>query len=468
MNKIYLFLLLIFICFSSCEKKRYFDGEMPGLEFSDDTIHFDTVFTSIGTVTRELRIKNPYRSWLKIDRIQLAGGENSPFRLNVDGVPGNSFTMVEIAPSDSLFIFIDALIDPNDLDNPVLINDSIEFEISGNIQDVNLIAWGQDIHLLNSAVIETETWTGGKPYVIYNSMLVDTGHVLTINEGAEILFHRGSSMYVAGTLHVEGSHDEPVLFASDRIEALYSDIPGQWQGLYFLNGSSGNLIRNASIKNAVSGLHAGNLNAGDPPPELELQNLIIAHMTVSGLSSLGSVIKAENVLIYHCGYYCAFLAAGGEYNFIHCTMANRWDYSSRISPALYISDFYYYDDQGYTGELIKAGFYNSVITGRREAEINIESNNGEQLNVEFVNCLIQNTGLFTYPCENCILNIDPLFFSWSEYDFRPDTLSPLINAGSYYYADMLPYDLRGNSRLEDEGPDMGAYEKQIGENAEKK
>jgi len=456
------------MCFSSCEKKRYFDGEMPGIIFSDDTIHFDTVFTTIGTVTRELRIKNPYNAWLKIDRIQLAGGDNSPFRLNMDGLPGSNFNMIEIAPADSLFIFIDALIDPNDDDNPVLISDSIEFEINGNIQDVNLIAWGQDIHLMNSAVIETETWTAGKPYVIYNSMLVDTGHVLTITEGTEIFFHRGSVMYVAGSLVVNGSIEEPVLFASDRLEREYSDVPGQWQGLYFLNGSAGNIIRNASIRNAVSGLHAGNPDAGDPPPELELQNLIIAHMTVSGLSSLGSTIKAENVLIYHCGNYCAFLAAGGDYNFVHCTMANRWDYSGRISPAVYISDFYYYSEQPYTGELIKAGFYNSVISGNREDEIIIESSNGEQLNVEFISCLIQNSGLFTYPCENCIMNVDPLFFSWSEYDFRPDTLSPLVNTGSYYYAALLPYDLRGNSRMVDEGPDMGVYEKQSGENAETK
>ena len=468
MNKIALFLLLIVICFSSCEKKRFFDGEMPLLEFSDDTIHFDTVFTSIGTVTRELRIKNPYRSWLKIDRIQLAGGLDSPFRLNVDGVPGTSFDKIEIAPSDSLFIFIDAIIDPNNADNPVMINDSLEFEINGNIQDVNLIAWGQDIHLLNSAVIETATWTAGKPYVIYNSMLVDTGHVLTVDEGCEIFFHRGSVMYIAGSLLVEGSIEKPVIFASDRLEGVYSDVPGQWQGLYFLNGSSGNIIRNASIKNAVSGLHAGNPGKADPPPELYLQNLTIAHMTVSGISSLGSTINAENVLVYHCGNYCAFLAAGGEYNFIHCTMANRWDYSSRISPSLYISDYYYDDQQMYNGELVKAGFYNSVVSGGRDHEIMIESNNGEQLNVEFVNCLLQISGLFTYPCDNCILNIDPVFYSWNEYDFRPDTLSPMVNTGSYYYAEMLPFDLRGNSRVEDEGPDIGAYEKQSGENAETK
>jgi len=441
---------------------------MPVLQFSEDTIHFDTVFTSIGTVTRELRIKNPYRSWLLIDRIELAGGDDSPFRLNVDGMPGTSFNNIEIAPADSLFIFIDALIDPTDSDNPVLITDSIEFQMGSNIQDVDLIAWGQDIMLINSATVETDTWIEGKPYVVYNSMLVDTGHVLTITEGARILFHRGSTMYVAGTLVVEGTADKPVCFDSDRIEPLYSDIPGQWQGLYFLNGSTGNIIRNASIKNAVSGLHAGNLESGDLAPGLQLHNLTISHMSVSGLSSLGASIYAENTVISHCGYYCAFIAMGGDYTLIHCTMANHWDYSNRVSPAVYISDFYDYNEKRYAGELVKAGFYNSVVTGRKETEIYIESNDEEKLNIEFVNCLVKSGDQLGYPCENCILNLDPLFVSWSEYDFRPDTLSPLINAGSYYYADMVPFDLHGYNRLADEGPDLGAYEKQTDESAENK
>ena len=466
MNKLYFFLLIVLICFSSCEKKKYFQGDIAMIEFSEDTIHFDTVFTSIGTVTKELRVINPYKSWLLIDRIQLAGGDNSPFRLNVDGVPANSFHNIEIAPSDSIFIFIDAIIDPNDQNNPVLINDSIEFEVKGDIQDVNLIAWGQDIILIQSAIVETETWSEGKPYVIYNSMLVDTGHVLTVNEGTEILFHRGSTMYVAGTLVVEGTIEKPVIFSSDRIEAIYSDLPGQWQGLYFLNGSTSNKINNASIKNGVAGLHAGNLGTPDPAPELELHNLIIAHMTVSGLSSLGASVAAENIIIAHCGYYCAFLALGGDYSFIHCTMANQWDYSNRISPSVYISDFYDYNDERYSGELVTAGFYNSVITGWKPSEVYIESSDEQQLNIEFVNCFLQNENLQGYEYESCLFNENPLFFSWDDYDFRPDTLSPLINNGLPYYAEMVPYDLRGNSRLVDSAPDMGAYEKQKGENAE--
>ncbi|MDZ7738588.1 MAG: hypothetical protein U5K32_05880 [Bacteroidales bacterium] len=466
MNRFCLFLTVVFIIFSSCDNRMYYEGDMANVEFSDDTVHFDTVFTSIGTTTRELRIINPYRKWLHIDRIELAGGEDSFFRLNIDGIASDRVNNVDIAPEDSLFIFIDAIIDPSNLDNPVLINDSIEFDIKGNIIDVNLIAWGQDIILLNSATIKTETWNAAKPYVIYNSVFVDTGHVLTINEGVEILFHRGSGMYVAGTLVAEGSVEKPVIFASDRVEKMYDDIPGQWQGLYFLNGSTGNIIGNAKVLQAVSGIHSGNLDSDEAPPDLDLYNLFIAHMSVAGISSLGGTIDASNIVIANCGYYCAFLAAGGEYSFIHSTMANRWTYSNRMSPSLYISDYYDNEQTRYTGDLVKAGFYNTVVTGNMRSEIYIESATGKDLEVEFVNCFVQNENLQAYNYDNCIFNLDPGFYSWNDYDFRPDTLSPLVDAASFYYADRAPYDILGNNRLSDEAPDIGAYEKQPGENAD--
>lgn len=468
MNKFCLLLTVVFIILSSCDHRIYYEGGMASVEFSDDTIHFDTVFTSLGTTTRELRVINPYKKWLHIDRIELAGGDSSPFRLNIDGNPSKRINGIDIAPGDSLFIFIDAIIDPNDLDNPVLINDSIEFELKGNIFDVNLIAWGQDIILMDSELIETETWSAGKPYVIYNSVYVDTGHVLTIKEGVEILFHRGSTMYIAGTLVAEGSVEKPVIFSSDRVEEMYYDIPGQWNGLYFMNGSTGNIIGNAKVLQAVSGIHSGNPDSAGAPPDLELYNLFIAHMSVSGISSLGSTIDARNIVVSDCGYYCAFLAAGGEYSFVHSTMANRWTYSNRTSPALYISDYYDHDQGRYTGNLVKAGFYNTAVTGNNHSEIYIESATGEDMEVEFVNCFVQDENLQAYEYNNCIFNLDPGFYSWNDYDFRPDTLSPLIDAASSYYAGIVPYDIRGNSRLNDEAPDIGAYEKQPGENADEK
>lgn len=472
MNKyrfLYLVLLLTLCC---CSEKRYYSANASELNFSDDTIHFDTVFTSIGSTTRELRLINPYKEWIVIDRINLAGGVSSPFRLNVDGVPSITHTDIEIAPKDSIFIFIDVIIDPNNDSSPVVIADSIEFLFNNNLLIIDLIAWGQDINLINGEVIGTETWTAGKPYVVYNSMLVDTGEILMIEAGVDVLFHRSSTMYIAGSLIVNGSDENPVSFRSDRLEEVYFDIPGQWGGLYFLNGSSANYIMNANIEMAVSGIHLGNLGSPDDPPDIILKNLRIQHMSVSGISSIGATINAENCVISHCGAYCLFLTAGGDYSFLHNTIANQWDYSYRATPSVLITDYYDYDEIRYTGILNSGSFRNTVITGNNTDELVILSDNDEILSASFENCLIKadtdaGSLLAGYSFTDCIVNLDPLFFNPAEYDFRPDTLSPLINMGSPIYAAIAPFDFRGNSRQLDIAPDIGAYEKQAGENYEK-
>ena len=57
--------------------------------------------------------------------------------------------------------------------------------------------------------------------------------LLTIEPGVRIHLHRDALLYVEGTLQVNGTLDEPVLFAGDRLEEFYEDKPGQW-GLIYL------------------------------------------------------------------------------------------------------------------------------------------------------------------------------------------------------------------------------------------
>ena len=58
------------------------------LTFSNDTILFDTVFTTVGTVTKNFKIINPHNQPINISSIDLASGTSSDYRINVDGIPG--------------------------------------------------------------------------------------------------------------------------------------------------------------------------------------------------------------------------------------------------------------------------------------------------------------------------------------------------------------------------------------------
>ena len=86
--RIALFSLLIVLLGGvvSCKKDKNFTKDH--LDFSTDTLLFDTVFTTVGSTTQRFKVYNNNIGTIRIDEIELMGGESSPFRFNFDGVPG--------------------------------------------------------------------------------------------------------------------------------------------------------------------------------------------------------------------------------------------------------------------------------------------------------------------------------------------------------------------------------------------
>ena len=105
-------MLGLFLLFS-CEDERYLSSPDAQLRFSADTVMFDTVFSTMGSTTRMLKVFNPYKDKLLISSVKVGGGEFSNFRLNVNGVAGNEIRDVEIPPNDSIFIFVEVTVDPD-------------------------------------------------------------------------------------------------------------------------------------------------------------------------------------------------------------------------------------------------------------------------------------------------------------------------------------------------------------------
>ena len=105
----YILLLAVAPWFSlSCEKENYVGENEVKLEFSVDTVAFDTLFTTIGSTTRQVKVYNRSNRDVVIGSITLADGRQSPFRLNVDGDTSMVARNVEIMAGDSIFIFIQA------------------------------------------------------------------------------------------------------------------------------------------------------------------------------------------------------------------------------------------------------------------------------------------------------------------------------------------------------------------------
>jgi len=465
-------LLLSGSLFFGCHPERaYIEDSDARLSFTLDTLYFDTVFTTVGTVTKSFRVKNPHNQFVRIDQVSLAGGSSSVFRINVDGTPGVEFKDLEIAPKDSMYVFVEATLDPNQSSEILRIQDSILFFTNGNLQDIDLVAWGQDVHMIRDSVIEGDVvWEADKPYLVIGYVYVDTTASLTIGQGARVHLHRDAILYVDGTLEVGGSLEEPVQFQGDRLEEFYDDIPGQWGLIYLTENSHNNRINYAEIMNGTLGILISAPPESGRQPDLEISNTIINRMSSNGIYALNAAVTATNVVIGDCGGSCAGLVYGGAYEFIHCTLDNNWPgyFSNRQLPTLLLTDYFgNYDEEGNLviyagGDFEKAEFKNSIIYGNRVMELVIDSYEERKLVYRFDHCLTRiDEDSLDYLADplfsNILNNLDPMLDS-IPYNYQPDSLSPVIDAGLADHALPVPLDLNGNSRLDNAAPDLGAYE----------
>jgi hypothetical protein len=443
------------------------------LKFSVDTITFDTIFTTIGSTTQRFTVHNPYGESVLISRIRLSGGEFSNFRLNVNGEEGNEVYETEVPAMDSIFVFVEVTIDPNGENLPMVVQDSIEFTINSNIQNIQLIAYGQDFKLIKGENIRTTTWTSEKPYLIYDYAYVDSVSVLTIEPGTKVYFHKGAGLYVKGRIKANGTFQEQIQFLPDRLEDSYKNVPDQWNGIVLFSGSHDNVFNFCTIKNANIGLQVGTIE-NEGFASVKLTNSIIENMAYAGLFALKSKIYGYNDLIANCGFYAVALLVGGEYEFYHTTIANYWgNYSSkaRSTSSLVISNVLIVegskgDKTSYNGDLEKANFKNSIIFGNNLQEIELGNNNENTFNYLFENCIMQVADTFNTTNTDRYKNVwkgtefDPLFIDpYKEYNYQLDTLSPAKDVGKIVYGEQFPIDILNNDRTEDKGPDLGAYER---------
>ena len=460
--------IVVVIAFLACEREFVFRGGEEGLLYSTDTVMFDTIFTTIGSTTQNFKIYNPYNEDLVIDAIELAGGESSNYRLNINGFATDLLTDVQVRAKDSLYVFVEVTIDPVESNTPIIVTDSVIITTSKKQESIKLVAYGQDVVLLKKAIIKTQTFTKDKPYLIYDYLLVDTAETLTIEAVAKLYFHKDASMLVVGDLFVEGTLEEPVKFLGHRLEDWYKDKPGQWGYIHFLPGSGGSVINYAEIKNAQIGVLVDSVGVGDAEP-ITFTNTTIEHISSFGLLAQTSNIIAANCLFADCGTQSLAITVGGSYDFTHCTFANYYDWAFRTTPAVFLNNYYIdANNKKQVVPLTRADFKNCIIYGRNLSEIGFDLeaiegvvNNG--MSYTFDNSLIKMVRNYNNSNENNFIiiigDIDPSFKAPYDYNYQLDTLSAAKDMAYEEYARNYPEDILGQDRFEDKGPDVGLYER---------
>ncbi len=490
-GSVVLFVLLLAAC---GPEEDFITDKEARLEFSLDTLRFDTVFTELGSATLSFKIYNRHERPIRISRLYLEGRAGNAFRLNVDGTPGNTHENVEIYANDSIYVFVEVTVDPDQplSISPFVIEDGVAFETNGNEQRVQLEAWGQNANYFpsrfNKGVATLITcnngevvWDDPKPYVIYGAIFIDEC-TLVIPAGARVYVHGGVAQndlfgiyndgiiytLANGKIKVLGSAEKPVIIQGDRLEEAFESARGQWNGIILGRGSRGNEFNYTSVLNSRFAMLV------DSAAEATLRNSRFYNTAGNGIVGFHSRITAENCLVYNNGSNSVQLLFGGDYNFTYCTIAS---YGVNAS-ALGMSNFWCYDDpltcQNRKDYRLNANFINSIIYGSRRDQIELsditQRQNPAMFNVNFRDCVVRVDELLTRlsgrysdflstmcnPCTNGASN-SRVFKDPNKGDYYLDSLS--IALGKARPLPQITIDLE-NRRRDAVSPDAGCFERE--------
>ena len=475
MNRFLLLLSCTLLCLAivSCSDDDSFSTSQANrLTFSTDTVKLDTVFSKVPTATKTFWVYNRSGDGIRCSNIRLANGNQTGFRVNVDGsylgaTSGYQVNDLEIRKNDSIRVFVELTSPNNNQVEPTLLQDDLVFSLeSGTQQKVNLRAWTWDVEMWNNPLIDSDTTIpASKPIIIYGGLTVNQGATLTIEQGATLFFHADAGMEVYGRLMINGTVDNNVVLRGDRIDRMFDYLPydrvsGQWKGIHFHESSYENVIDFADIHSAGDAIVCDSSDVSRL--KLSLYNSIVHNNEGHGLKSVHAVVDVKNCQITNTLGDCVNIC-GGVCLLQHCTMAQFYPFSADRGVALRFGNVN--SDGVYP--LYDFSCVNSLITGYADDVIMGEADPTANYVFKFDHCVLRTPAIddteriLSVVWENpekedsvgthhfALIDVD-----LQDYDFRLDSLS--IAIGKANPEMVLEYDRLGVRR--DDEPDVGCYE----------
>lgn len=448
-----LFFVVIFI--SGCFRN---DGEISSdsnleLQVSADTVLFDTLFSGRTSVTKRLRIYNPNKSGILINKIELSGGQNSTFSIITNGKPDIAYTNEILQAGDSILILIAVNIPISNENLPYLVEDEITVIWNNNHKSVALIAYAQDAIYLPKRIVCDTIFTSNKPYILTDSLIVAPGCQLTLAAGTRLFCDKNAGLYIQGRLSSQGTVDQPVIIRNSRLDKNYIIAPGQWRGIVFFPQSGPSFIANTTIENAEVGIYIGTPD-NDTLADLTLQNTIIRHHSFAGILAFTSDLVVENSLLYDGGRYLALHAAGGNYQYLHTTAVNFPNsFFPRESPFVFADNLSLSNGQQLT-EPLQVQVLNSVLWAEDLEALEWSLTLGNENSLNLLGNLIRSESAISNNITSTVYNF-PGFLNYLNQDYAPDSTSVMIDGG---IPAVLGFDIFGKVR--DSNPDIGAFEYQ--------
>ena len=465
-----------------CTDEREFTTDPSHrLSFSTDTVAFDTLFTEVSSATYAFLIYNRNKADLRIAHAALAGGESSPYRVNIDGLAGSTFSDLAIRGGDSMYVFVEVTIDPRGQDEPFEVSDSLQFILESGIgQQVIFTAGGQDATVLRGKVIDTDTrFTAQRPYLIYDSLRIETGATLYMEPGTRLCCADKVELQVHGRIEAIGTVEKPIIFRGARTDNMFSYLPydrlsAQWGGITLHETSSNNVFVYCDIHSGTYGLRAQSNSLMES--KMEMHNSQIHNVDGDALQLTLCKASFTNSLFTNAGGHCVNIL-GGEMDFVHCTMANFFPWKSERGVAVNIAN--YVEEENAVYPLLGVNFVNSIITGSKNDELMgtiIEKSDtadwSEYAQFSFSHSLINSWKEAVDPDTLHFAHIvwehaDSAAYGRSNfrtidhsnfiYDFHLDSLSTARGIATSEYLDLVPYDKDEQARTS-EAIDAGCYQ----------
>lgn len=454
----------------SCSDDDYSYSSSDRLMFSYDTIRIDTVFSNIPTPTTSFWVYNRTGKNIRLQSVRLERGNQSGFRVNVDGVylgqsMGYQTGDVEILRNDSIRVFVELTAVGNGDAEYKKLSDNIIFTTEGGAeQRVNLSAYSWDAILLHDPVIHRDTtFTGDKPIVIFGSLKVDSAATLTLSPDTKLFFHDDSKINVYGRLLCKGEPGKEVVLRGYRLDKIFDHLPydgvsGQWRGVHFFESSYGNQMDYTDLHSAYDGIVIDSCSVDEKT--LEMTSSTVHNCQGYGIYNASSWVELRNCQLTNTLKDCVY-SKGGITTINNCTIAQFYPFDSKRGVALRFSNM----------SPLQLQCYSSIVTGYADDEMKpYLSDSTKKFAYEFKNCILRTPKVMT---DDSVRFVNVQFENIEDtaktgkkhflnvnkdnklrYDFRLDSLSSAINAADK--ATSMPFDRNGLPR--DEHPDIGAFE----------
>ena len=330
-----LLLVFLFSLVSCNDDDTFTTSPQNCLSMPFDTLKMDTIFAKIPAASKNFWIYNYSGDGIRCANVRLQKGNQSGFRVNVDGIylgekTGYQTSDIEVRKGDSIRVFVEVTSPDNGSELYKELDDNLIFRLESGVEQVinlNAFAWKADVvrnlELKSDTIIDTTV--SGRALVVYGGITVDSLVTLTIAPGSTIYFHDDAGIDVKGKLICQGTADKNITLRGDRLDDIlknehlpYDRMPGRWQGIHFHGDSYDNIIE-------YTDLHSGNNAVVCDSSDVNQTKLTINSSTIHNCDGYGMYLNNSKVYVANTQITNAYMGCvviyGGEVSLIHNTIA---------------------------------------------------------------------------------------------------------------------------------------------------